>query len=181
MKKYFAAFATILALTGAPAFAQTAPVADPAATAAVKEMLDAMNYRQMFVAAIEQVAQTFPASMRSMTETMAARNPKMSAEEKAKMAAQIEKSIPATAAAFSAMMSDPTLIDEMIAETVPLYANAYTVDEIHQLSAFYQSPLGRKMQANMPKLMADSIAIGHRVLGPRIGKMMEQSMQAIAK
>lgn len=181
MKNTIAAFVTIFALTGAPAFAQTAPVADPAAIAAVREMLDAMNYRQMFLASIQQVSQTFPATMRSMSENMAARNPKMTAEEKAKMAAQIEKSIPATTAAFSALMSDPTLIDEMIAATVPLYANAYTVDEIHQLSAFYQSPLGRKMQANTPKLMADSIAISHRVLGPRIAKMVDQSMQAAAK
>ena len=181
MKKYLAAFATILALTGAPVFAQTAPAADPAATAAVREMLNAMNYRQMMLASIRQVAQTLPATMRSMAETMAARDPKMSAETKTKIAAQVEKSIPATVAAFSAMMSDPTLIDEMIAETVPLYANTYTVAEIHQLSAFYMSPLGQKMLANTPKLMADSIAISHRVIGPRLGKMMEQSMQAIAK
>jgi hypothetical protein len=178
MKKYFLGFATILALTGAPAFAQAAPASDPAATAAVKEMLDAMNYRQMMLAAIGQVSQTLPASMRSMTANMAANNPKLSADDKEKMAAQVEKAIPGAVASFNTMMSDPALIDEMIAEMVPLYANAYTVAEIRQLGAFYQSPLGQKMLANMPKLMADSMAISQRIIGPRVGKMMEQSMQA---
>lgn len=181
MKKYFAAFAAILALTGGPAFAQTAPAADPAATAAVKEMLDALNYRQMMLAAFEQVSQAVAASMRSTAAGTAARDPKLSAEDKEKMMAKVEQLIPSRVAALNALMSDPTLIDEMIAETVPLFANIYSVAEIRQLSAFYQSPLGQKTLATMPKLMADSMAISNRVIGPRIAKLMEQSTQAVAK
>jgi hypothetical protein len=181
MKKTIAALATMLALTGAPAFAQVTPAADPAATAAVKEMLDAMNYRQVILAAIAQMSQTLPASMRSMAENMAARAPNRSVEDKAKLVAQVEKSIPAAVQAFHAMMSDPVLIDEMIAETVPLYANTYSVAEIRQLAAFYQSPLGQKMLASTPKLMSESLAISQRIIGPRIGKMIEQSMKAVPK
>jgi hypothetical protein len=181
MKKYFVAFLTMVALGGAPAFAQTAPAADPAVTAAVKEMLVAMNYRQVMTTAFGQVGQTMPASMRSTVANMVDRNPKLSAADKEKATAQVEKSIPVAVAAIEKMMTDPTLIDEMIAEMVPLYANTYTLAEIHQLSTFYQSPLGQKMLANMPKLMNDSIAISNKIIGPRIGKVMEQVMQNVGK
>jgi hypothetical protein len=67
----------------------------------------------------------------------------------------------------------------MLAEMVPLYADTYTLDEIRQLSAFYASPLGQKMLANMPKLMSRSMEISNRVMMPRMQKMMAQSAQSI--
>jgi hypothetical protein len=79
-----------------------------------------------------------------------------------------------------ALFSDPTLVDDMIAEMVPLYAETYTLDEIRQLTAFYASPLGQKMQANMPALMSRSMEISQRVMMPRIQKAMAQSHQAAA-
>jgi hypothetical protein len=79
------------------------------------------------------------------------------------------------------MISDPALLDEIIAEMVPLYANTYSVAEIRQLAAFYQSPVGQKMLASMPKLMSEGLVISNRIIGPRVGKIVAQTMQAIAK
>ena len=64
------------------------------------------------------------------------------------------------------------------------FAEALRPDVIHrrirQLSAFYASPLGQKMQAKMPELMNRSIQISQRVMMPRIQKAMAQSQQAAA-
>jgi hypothetical protein len=185
MKKYFAAAAAVLvtsfALTAAPAFSQAMPAVDPAAAAAVKEMLVAMNYREVMATSFQQAAQNLPATMRSMANTLAARDTKLSAADKAKRMEAFEKAIPGVLSSFNEMMSDPALFDEVIAEMVPLYANTYSVAEIRQLTAFYQSPVGQKMLVSMPRLMNESLAISNRIMGPRVGKIMEQTMRANAQ
>ena len=180
MKKYFAAAVlfTSFALTAAPAFAQATPVADPEAAAAVKEMLVAMNYRQVIAASFQQYVQGLPASMRSMASS---NTTQATPADKAKLMAAIEKVIPGVVASINAIVTDPALLDEIIAEMVPLYANTYSVAEIRQLAAFYQSPVGQKMLVSMPKMMSEGLVISNRILGPRVGKLMEQTMQTIAK
>jgi hypothetical protein len=54
------------------------------------------------------------------------------------------------------------------------------VDEIHQMSAFYQSPVGQKMLATTPKLMSEMMAINNRVVIPRIQKLMAQATNSVA-
>jgi hypothetical protein len=46
---------------------------------------------------------------------------------------------------------------EMVDLTAGLLAKYYTLDEIHQLAAFYKSPLGQKSMRIMPDLMRDSM------------------------
>ncbi len=48
----------------------------------------------------------------------------------------------------------------MVARMVPVYAELYTHEEIRQLLAFYQSPVGRKTVGLLPRLMARSQRIG---------------------
>lgn len=50
-------------------------------------------------------------------------------------------------------MNDPLTIDGMI----DLYARHFTQDEIKEIIAFYKSPTGGKMTAEMPKLTAESM------------------------
>ena len=81
-------------------------------------------------------------------------------------------------ATLTQVLADPTLIDELGDEMVPLYARFYTVQEVEQLTAFYKTPLGRKMLATMPQLSAESMAISQRVLIPRVNAVLDQVMRA---
>jgi hypothetical protein len=110
--------------------------------------------------------------MRDSIVAVINRNPTLTAEQKKQALAQTEKRLPVMIAETNAIFADPSLVDEILAESIPLYASTYTVDEIRQLGAFYQSPVGQKMLANMPKLMAESMAISQRVMMPRIEKVM---------
>jgi hypothetical protein len=101
----------------------------------------------------------------------------LSPQKKQEAMAKVESMLPRIAAEASELFNDPTLIDEILAEMVPLYARIYTVDEIHQLSAFYQTPLGQKMLASIPAIATESMAIGNRVTMPRIQKMMARAAQ----
>jgi hypothetical protein len=176
MKKHLAAIASAITLICAPVLVQAAPAADSATVEATKQMLDAMKVREMMVQSLRQLEQIMPQQLSASVAQMIQADTKMTAAQKKEALEKFEKRLPATTAQMHALFSDATLVDDMVAEMVPLYANTYTVDEIRQLSAFYQSPLGQKMLASTPKLMAQSMEINNRVMMPRIQKLMSQTV-----
>jgi hypothetical protein len=183
MKKHVAALVSAIVLSCAPALSHAAaalPSADPAVVAATREMLGAMKVRDMMILAIASMEQQIPSQVRvSMTAAING-NPNLTPQQKAEQLKKVDEAMRTSAAQTHAMFSDPTLVDDMIAEMVPIYAETYTLDEIRQLTAFYSSPLGKKMQANMPMLMKRSMEASQRVMMPRIQKVMAQSQQAAA-
>jgi hypothetical protein len=183
MKKTFAAIASAFVLTCAPGFSFAAapmPSADPAVVAATKQMFAAMKVREMMTGMMMHMEQQVPVQTRTMLTTTITGNPNLTPAEKAEQLKKVDEAVQAAVTQSHALFSDPTLVDDMIAEMVPLYAETYTLDEIRQLTAFYASPLGQKMQANMPALMNRSMEISQRVMMPRIQKAMAQSHQAAA-
>ncbi|MBV9075538.1 MAG: DUF2059 domain-containing protein [Acidobacteria bacterium] len=50
--------------------------------------------------------------------------------------------------------------DELVDLVIPIYDKYYTRDEIHDLTLFYQSPVGQKTIKVLPKLSADAIDAG---------------------
>jgi hypothetical protein len=183
MQKPFAAVATAFVLTCASAFSYAAaPLAsaDPAVVNATKEMFAAMKVRDMMAGMLVQMEQQMPAQGRAAAAASINGNANLTPQQKADELKKADEAIRSSAAQMHAVFSDPTLVDDMIAEMVPLYAETYTLDEIRQLTAFYASPLGQKMQANMPTLMSRSMQISQRVMMPRIQKAMAQSRQAAA-
>jgi hypothetical protein len=177
MKKPFAAIASAIVLSSSFAFAQAAPVAsaDPAVVAATRDMFAAMKVREMMANMIAQMEQQMPAQARAMATSSINGNTSLTPQQKAEQLKKADQDIQASGARMHTVLADPTLVDDMIAEMVPLYAETYTLDEIRQLTAFYASPLGQKMQANMPALMSRSMEISQRVMMPRMQKAMAQS------
>jgi hypothetical protein len=184
MKKTFAAVASAIVLTCAPGFSlAAAPMAsaDPAVVAATKQMFAAMKVREMMTNMLAQMEQQMPAQGHAAAAAAINGNPNLSEQQKAEQMKKAEEAIKTSSAQMHAVFSDPTLVDDMIAEMVPLYAETYTLDEIRQLTAFYASPLGQKMQANMPALMSRSMQISQRVMMPRIQKAIAQTQAAAGK
>lgn len=182
MKKIVAAAVTAFALTGAasshaqapaPASAPAAAI-DPAALAASRELFEAMNHRVMMTGMMQQMSQGIAQSMRAGAEAGINNNPKISAEQKKKALAKMEAELPGVVSAMQGVMNDPGLIDEILAETVPIYARTFSADELKQLTAFYRSPIGAKMLASMPQLMAQGMQVGQQVVTRRIGPLMQK-------
>lgn len=181
---FFAAFslaflATLPALaqsTQATPARQAAP--SPAMKVAVRRMLDAMQFPQLTRSIFDQMLQSVPAMIRQSAQQQINSNPKLDEQRKARALASAEEEIPLAIATLTQVLADPTLIDELGDEMVPLYARFYTVPEVEQLTAFYKTPLGRKMLATMPQLSAESMAISQRVLIPRVNAVLEQVMRA---
>lgn len=198
MKKLLASIVSALALlagaavqaqgvapAGAPVVAAApaaapAPV-DPAAAKAVRELFVLMKYQTVMGNAMKQMAQNLPVMMRNSLEAQINNNPDLSREDKQVAIVKAEAKLPAVAAAMQSFFNDPKLIEEIIDETVPLYARAFSVAEIGQLADFYRSPIGAKMLAVTPQLMGEGMQIGQRVVARRIGPLMQQLQQAAAE
>ena len=74
---------------------------------------------------------------------------------------------------------DPNDLIEMI---IPIYAKHFTHEEIKQLIAFYESPIGKKMIKVQPQIMMESMAAGEewgKDLAKKIMKKLhEEEMQS---
>jgi hypothetical protein len=172
MKKHFAVIASAFVFSLVPGFAQAAPAVDPAVAQATRQMLDAVRMRELMAQTMEQVKQRMPEQIRASATQTIERNASLSAEQKRAALAKLEEMLPAMTARVNALLADPSLIDDILAEVVPLYAKTYTLDEIRQLTAFYQSPVGQKMLRTMPRLMGEAMDISQRVMAPRLQKLM---------
>jgi hypothetical protein len=185
MKKLLISLAFAAAFA-APVHAQTAAPAAPAvataeSTAAARELLAAMNYRQMMANMAVTMNQSMPAMMKQSAMEMLNRKPGLSAEQKAAELAKIDKELPRFAKTMSGTLSDPAFIDQMLEISVGIYARHYTAEEIRQITAFYRSPVGAKTLATMPAVMQEAMQATQRIMLPRIVKATEQLVAEAAK
>lgn len=169
-----------------PALAQTSvapqavaatPAVDPAAAAAARELLVAMDYRSVMMESFKQMTASLPAAIKAGAEGAVRADPKLNDEQRAKKLAELDESVPKIAAAITRMYSDPALVDEMLDAMIPVYAQHYSVAELRQLGAFYKTPVGAKTLRLMPQLMNEGMQAGQRIMMPRMQKLM-QDLQA---
>jgi hypothetical protein len=183
MKKILVALSASLAFAAPLSFAQNAPAAptaaavDPAALAATGELFEAMNYRALAQGMLEQMRRTMPAMMTQGAAAAIDNNPKLNAAEKKKAHEKLNKELPQAVALFDGVFGDPSLVDEMLRVTAQIYARHFTVDELHQIAAFYKTPVGTKMLATMPQLMSESMQAGQQVVMPRVAAIMQKLEQ----
>lgn len=150
------------------------PAANAASAAAVREVLDAMNYRVTWAAMMGQMTKAMPGMIRQQTEVALKADSRLTDAQRKERLAKMEADMPKIAEMMDKVMNDPGLVAEMEAEMTTLYTRYFTTDELKQMAAYYRSPLGAKSLQVMPQLMAESMAIGQRVTAPRIQKAMEQ-------
>jgi hypothetical protein len=180
MKKHLAAVASAFAFSLVPMFAYAAPAADPAAIEASRQLMEVMKYRELVVMSLQQAEKLLPAQMKSVMTGMVENDTTITAEQKKAALAKIGAAEPAIVTQAHALYADSSLVDDIVSETLPLYARTYTVDELRQMAALYRSPLGQKMLATMPQLMAECAEISNRVMMPRVQKTMVQLVMALS-
>jgi hypothetical protein len=67
-------------------------------------------------------------------------------------------------------------VDELVDRIVPVYAAHLTHDEVKQLVAFFDSPVGRRLVAEQPAMLQESMQIG-QVWGAEVGERVIRRMQ----
>lgn len=87
----------------------------------------------------------------------------------------IKKTHPDVPAAFWAQLEAEIKPDEFVELAIPIYAKHLTVEEMQQLQAFYESPLGQRLLQALPAIMQESMETGRewgREVGARIQKRL---------
>jgi len=76
------------------------------------------------------------------------------------MVASYKQNYPAATAEFWDAFMKEADMSELFEKIIPVYEENFTDDDIRQLIAFYQSPIGKKMIEKMPVIMQQSMQIG---------------------
>lgn len=78
-------------------------------------------------------------------------------------------------------LRDPSLNEEIIKASIPIFAKYFTADEIRQLTAFYRSPVGVKTVRLMPQMTQDSIKAGEEIAMSRMSALEPTIMRNVKK
>lgn len=164
----FSALPMVSVMAQAPA----APVvASAEQKAAVKELLDAMNFKQM----MSQVAAASAGGMPQMIEQMTA---SMLDGADETMKADARKSLQANMAKFSKrsmeIYNDPEVLKGIEDVMTRMYLKYFTAQEIRETTAFYTSPAGRKAMSVMPQMMQEVMPEMMKVFGPKMNALAQE-------
>ena len=157
MRRIAAALLLFAALLAGPALGQSqnAPT-DPAVLAEARKLMGAIK-------AEELMTRIMPMINVMIGQMMIKANPGEGAKIKQ---ALDELFMPE----FKAQL--PTFVDEM----AKLYARHYTLEDLQQLNAFYQSPVGQKVVRETPQLSQEGMILG-QLWGRR---MAESTLEKLA-
>ena len=115
------------------------------------------------------------ADIRKLIELTGAAN--VSAEVMQQIIHPLRDGFPDVPAEFWDNFTKEVRSDELIDLIVPIYDKYYTREEIHDLMAFYQSPVGQKTVKILPKLSAEAISAGQewgRAVADRAMRRLKQ-------
>lgn len=179
MKNILASAFAFCLFAVSPLQAQTLSPDDPAAVAAVKELMRQTNYRQMIIQSNAQMEKLIPQMMLQAAEASLDGGKPLTPKERSAAVVEIKAKLPAAVAKILSVVNDPLLLDELEKATIPLYTKHFTVDEIKQLTAIYRTPLGKKMLERMPVLIGESMEISQRIVMPRVMKTLQEHFAAM--
>jgi uncharacterized protein len=138
-----AVFVAAILFAALPLKAQTLPPPAPPAEnlAAAQELIQTMRATDQFKALL-------PTIMSNMKNTVVQNRPEM---EK-----NYDNMVPLFTEAANARLNEFT--DQLAA----VYARHFTIDELHQIIAFYKTPTGQKMIAELPSIAKENMALGQQ-------------------
>lgn len=166
---------------GATAFAQ-APATSPAVVtaeqkAAVRELLDAMNFKKMMSQMVGAMAQNFP----QMMEQAAVGDTTLTSEQKVEARKLAAKSGETMMKSMAEIYSDPQVVQGLEDIMARAYGSNFAVDEIKAITAFYVSPAGKKLLVTQPQIMQQSMPEIMNLITPRMKDVMSKMAKEIAE
>ena len=76
------------------------------------------------------------------------------------LSSMMGRSLPCVPASYWDGFVDPASVNDLIGRMVPIYQSHFTAGDVAGLLKFYQSPLGQKLIAEMPKTMEEGMSVG---------------------
>ena len=169
----------VLSLAAGTVCAQAPVQVDVVQKAAVKELLDAMNFKQM----MSQMSGPMLQQMSQMFDQMIEATPsssKLSPEQKAAARKAAQESSAKSLKATTELYNDPKVIEAFEDIMARAYAKNFTTAEIKATTAFYTSPAGKKALTIMPQMMQETMPEIMAVIAPRMSAIMESATKEVA-
>ncbi len=171
----------LMMCASAVVFAQapvTAPaVVTPEQKAAVKELLEAMNFKKMMSQMAGAMTQNMPQIMEQM---VAAGDASLTTEQKAEVRKLATKASDSAMKAMLDIYNDPQIVQGMEDVMARAYGSNFAVDEIKAITTFYVSPAGKKMLATQPQIMQQTMPEIMALITPRMKEVMDKMVKDIA-
>ncbi len=80
-----------------------------------------------------------------------------------------------------AFMKEVMAWEDLRPEFVRIYAESFTAAELNELTAFYQTPTGRKAASVMPDLMSKGMVLGQEKVQARAAELQQRIMPIIQR
>ncbi|MCD5360791.1 DUF2059 domain-containing protein [Chromobacterium aquaticum] len=144
--------------------------------AAAKALLQSMRYDEMIVQSMQQMESTMQQQMeQQLWQTLpdCAETP----DCKSKASALLQQVLK-TQQDYFRSPETRKLMNEM---QVQALSKNFSVAEIHEMNAFYQTPTGSKMLRLMPKIMAETGPLLMKDMGQRLLPKLKQQMDEFAR
>jgi len=168
-----------LLLVAGQAFGQAA--VDAEQKAAVKELLEAMNFKQVMSQMAGMMTQQMPQMMDQMIDGFAGKD-KLTDEQKADAKKFAKEGQASMSKQMIEMYNDPEFINGVEDIMARAYARHFTTPEIKATTAFYTSPAGRKALSIMPRMMQETMPEMMAMMAPRMNAMTEKlAKEMVAK
>jgi len=166
----------ILAFFASGVFAQ-APV-DAEQKAAIKDLLDALNFKFMMTQLSGVMSQGMPQMMDQLVESQSSGS-KLTPEQRSEAHVLAAKSRDEVSRHINEMFADPAVIQGMEDIMAGNYSKHFSTSEIRAITAFYLSPAGKKVLALTPQIMQETMPQIVGVMQPRMKAMMEKQAAII--
>ena len=70
-----------------------------------------------------------------------------------------------------------TSLDDLVSMLEPVYAKHLSLDDLNQMIAFYQTPIGKKFAEKTPMITTESMQVGQQ-WGMKIGREFQEKLKA---
>ena len=172
-------FLVALLVVSSVVAAQVPASADAEQRAAVKELLDAMNFKQM----MSQISGPMMQQMMQLTDDMVEKSSSkgsLTTEQVNDLRNAARESSAKSFKAMTDLYNDPQFVESFEGIMARAYARNFTLDEIKATTAFYVSPAGKKTLTVMPKMMQETMPEMMAIIAPRMSAIMESTTKDVA-
>lgn len=163
-----------IAFVCANTFAQGSPAED----AAVKELLEAINFKQTMSQMMGAMGAQMPQMMDQMLDG-ATKNSKLSDVERAEVRKSSKEAQSKAYSEMTAMFQEPEFLQAIEGIMGRAYAKNFSVDEIKGITAFYKSPAGAKLLATQPQIMQQTMPEMMSLIAPRMNAIIEKTTKEL--
>ena len=96
---------------------------------------------------------------------------------KANMIREYRTMLPHVDSTFWNEFMEEVKVDEMVELVIPIYQERFTSGDVDGLIKFYQSPVGKKMVAQLPEIMQECYQAGLQY-GEQLGKRVAERLRS---